>query len=85
MMNKGTKRWNFCCSVMVGIKGVAELIISLGIKLVCLHEALLLSPESAIKIALERRFCGCLEEEKICQKEMEGGHKEAYRLHNIPI
>lgn len=49
-----------------------------------LHEALLLSDETASIETLKRRFSGGSEEEGIASHEVGGGHEKAYGFHHIP-
>lgn len=68
----------------IRIKHFPELVVLLNIKVVDLHELLLLGLETALEEPLEGGLSVCPEEEAVAQSKVDGGHKEANGLHHIP-
>lgn len=77
-------RFRFCTTMVMRTTCLAELVVLLDVKVVCLHEALLLGLESAMEVALEGGLCGGSEEEKVSKCKVHGSNEEAYGFHYVP-
>lgn len=71
-------------AVSVREKGFAKLRVLFHVKIVGLHQLLLLGLETTTEIALESWFRGGPKKKSVAESEMKRGHKETYGLHHIP-
>lgn len=69
---------------VVWVEGMAKLGVLVDVKVIGLHETLLLGLKTTLEVALKSRLCGGPYEEAVAQCEMKRGHEEAYGLHHVP-
>lgn len=83
--------WRGCCWLfwrrwigLILITSSTELVVPCNVKIVSLHESLLLCVEPALIEPFKGRLFGCPEEEGIAGHAVHGGDVEADGLHDIP-